>query len=77
LTIGLTHFSQLHPDSNVDLPITTLPKFASSIFPFSNVHVSSAKNPSFFSACWPTVSKIFYCYYVNKSYYRSQYSRYY
>jgi len=44
LTSGLTHFSQLHPGSRVALPIVTSPSFASSIFPFSNVLVSSGSN---------------------------------
>src|ERR671926_1438395 len=53
-TNGLTHFSQLHPGSNVDLPITTSPRFASSIFPFSNVRVSSGEE-----------SKLFFCMLAN------------
>jgi hypothetical protein len=54
-TSSLTHFSQLHPGSNVALPTTTSPKFASSIFPFSNVRVSSGEESKLFSAYWPTV----------------------
>ena len=43
LTSGLTHYSQLHPGSNVPLPIVTplSEKFTISILPFSNVLTSS------------------------------------
>ena len=48
LAIGLTHFSQLHPGSNTALPIVISPKFATSIFPLSNVRVSSGAESKFF-----------------------------
>src|SRR5919199_982159 len=54
LTSGFTHFSQLHPGSNVALPIVTSPSFASSILPFSNVRVSSGDE-----------SKLFLCIFAN------------
>ena len=45
LTSGLTHYSQLHPGSNVPLPIVTplSEKFTISILPFSNVLTSSGE----------------------------------
>jgi hypothetical protein len=50
LTIGFTHFSQLHPGSKIALPTVTSLKFARSIFPFSNVRVSSGEESKLFSA---------------------------
>jgi hypothetical protein len=48
LTIGFTHFSQLHPGSNVLLQIVTLSKFVISILPFSKLRTSSAEFRLFF-----------------------------
>jgi hypothetical protein len=48
LTNGFTHLSQLHRGSRVARPIVTSPSFAGSIFPFSNVRISSGEESTFF-----------------------------
>src|SRR5215212_563381 len=50
LTIGLTHFSQLHPGSSVILPIVVpFVKVVNSSLPLSNVLTSSGELIDFFS----------------------------
>src|SRR5215213_7485205 len=50
LTIGLTHFSQLHPGSSVILPIVVpFVKVVNSSLPLSNVLTSSGEFIDFFS----------------------------
>src|ERR671918_1054965 len=58
-TIGLTHFSQLHPGSSVILPIAVpFLNVVSSSLPFSNVRVSSGEFIDFFSIGAPPVGVV-------------------
>src|SRR5215212_7160834 len=59
LTIGLTHFSQLHPGSSVILPIVVpFVKVVNSSLPLSNVFTSSGEFIDFFSICSSLVAYV-------------------